>query len=87
MSTALLFHHAVIIFTGQQAQRKPDAARLMAQHLLNREMRLARVGRAKDGRDAAIRLDGMICNIHPLDVPQLLDFSNNEGHKYGTFHR
>ena len=44
--------HAVVVLAGEQAEREADDARGMRQQPLDREMRLAGVGRAEDGFDA-----------------------------------
>ena len=41
---------AIIDFAGEQAERKADHAARMAEHTLDREMRLAGVGGTKDCR-------------------------------------
>ena len=41
---------AVVVLPGQEAQRKADHPALMAEHALHREIGLARIGRAEDGR-------------------------------------
>ena len=45
-------HRAVVVLARQQAQRKADHARLMAEHPLHGEVRLTRIGGAQDGDDA-----------------------------------
>ena len=46
--------HAVIDLAREQAQGQADHARAMGQHPLDRQMRLAGVGRPKHGRDVAL---------------------------------
>ena len=50
--SALLGDHALIIFTGQQAQRKTNHAGAVTEHSFDRQMRLTRVGRPKHDGDA-----------------------------------
>jgi hypothetical protein len=52
---ALDFADAIVVFAGQQAQRKADHAAGMAQHALDREIGLAGVGRAEYGRQPGAR--------------------------------
>ena len=40
--------HAVVNFAGKQSQRQADHARGMGEHALDREMSLARIGRARE---------------------------------------
>ena len=46
------FHGTIIDLARQQPQRQADQARGMRQHPLDREMRLAGIGRPQNGRDA-----------------------------------
>ena len=39
---------AIVIFAGKQPQRKPDHPAFVAEHALDREMRLAGIGRPED---------------------------------------
>ena len=52
-------HHAIIIFTRQQPQRKADTARGMGEHPLNREVGLAGIGRAEDGANPGFEHAGV----------------------------
>src|SRR6185295_15189025 len=45
----------VVVLARQEAQREADHAGTMAQHALDREMRLAGIGRAEDGGDAPLQ--------------------------------
>jgi hypothetical protein len=47
----LLQHHPVVILAGQEAQREADDPGRMGKHPLDRQMRLAGIGRAEDGLD------------------------------------
>ena len=49
---AAQFDDAIVILAGEQPQRKPDHPAFMAEHALDREMRLAGIGRPED-RDKA----------------------------------
>ena len=55
----------VVHLAREQPQRQADQARLVAEHALDRQMRLARVGGPEHGRDIA----DAICEIQPHPAP------------------
>ena len=66
---ALHRHHAIIIFTRQQPQRKADTARGMGEHPLNREVGLAGIGRAKNGANPGFEHAGVNVQERKRDAP------------------
>jgi len=68
MPLATRLHHPVVDFARQQPKRQPDHARSETQHPLDRQMRLAGVGRAEHGDEAGGRAgEGEIVHLvaHP----------------------
>jgi hypothetical protein len=57
LRSPLDLHDAVVIFARQQAQREADHARLVAEHALDGEVRLAGVGGTEDGGQAPAGAD------------------------------
>ena len=61
---ALQLHDAVVVLACQQAQRKADHARLVAEHAFDRQIGLAGICGAEDGRQAA----GLVGERHCLNL-------------------
>ena len=55
-SVSCAFHAGNLVehFAREKPQRKPDHARAMGEHALDREVRLAGIGGAEDGGQAAV---------------------------------